>query len=311
MKRLIQLASVLGVAGGMFFLSGTSAKAASEMYSSTARSQSVRLVWRKSMKQHAFTRSQGGRYSKQLGLLYAMGYEEPDEIWFTDAHEKLYRKAKGTSAIYYHVQTAAGEHKGWIWRGYLKPTTTTQTPAVVGAKIAKNQALKTQQNIAFQKMTNQQIQAAVAKKLAGQYTFSPKMMAFAQYMTYADDGVSGQVRDQSKVWQPAKFGIKGNKHFIGSGGLGAIEDMDLGWMRSLPANTQGGNYLVDGLADETAHALQYVTKHHNTRNLGFGVVSDPGARLQENASNDPYSKNFYRALEVEFYWQDDHVVNEW
>ncbi|MFC6260110.1 hypothetical protein [Levilactobacillus fujinensis] len=311
MKRLLQFASVLGVAGGMFFLSGTSAKAVSVMYSSPARSQSVRLVWRKSMGQHAFTRAQGGRYSKHLGLLYAMGYEEPGEIWFTDAHEKLYRKAKGTSAIYYHVQNAAGTHKGWIWRGYLKPTTTTQTPAVVSAKMSRDQTLKTQQNIALQKMTAKQVQTAVAQRLASQYTFNQKMMAFAQYMTYADDGINGLTPDRSKVWQPAKFGIKGNKHLIGDGSLNAIEDMDLGWMQTLPVNDQGGNYLIDGLTAKVATALQYMAKTHNARDIGFGVTVDPGARLQEGAVNDPQSKNFYLAFSVEYYWQDDHVVNQW
>jgi len=118
MKKIIQMAAILGVGVGVFGLSGVTASANSQY--SAKRSNSVRLVWRKSMKRHAFTATQGARYSKHLGIRYSNNDVTPSVTWYTDAHEKLYKKYKGHNAIYYHVKSADGTLQGWIWRGYLK-----------------------------------------------------------------------------------------------------------------------------------------------------------------------------------------------
>ncbi|GAX08345.1 lysozyme M1 [Secundilactobacillus silagincola] len=86
---------------------------------SAARSNSVTLVWRGSMHRHAYWTLSGARYSKHLGIKYADMKNLPHTTWYTDGHEKLYRKASHSSAIYYHVRSGNGKHSGWIWRGYL------------------------------------------------------------------------------------------------------------------------------------------------------------------------------------------------
>ncbi|WP_203648841.1 GH25 family lysozyme [Secundilactobacillus yichangensis] len=86
---------------------------------SAARSNSVSLVWRASMHRHAYWTLSGARYSKHLGIKYADMKNLPHTTWYTDGHEKLYRKASHNSAIYYHVRSGNGKHAGWIWRGYL------------------------------------------------------------------------------------------------------------------------------------------------------------------------------------------------
>jgi len=91
---------------------------ASSQYSAQ-RANSVKLVWRHRMGRHAFHTVKGARYSQHLGVRYSENSDLPDVTWITDAHEKLYRKAKGSAAIYYHVKSADGQHGGWIWRGYL------------------------------------------------------------------------------------------------------------------------------------------------------------------------------------------------
>lgn len=97
------------------------------------------------MKRHAFTATRGARYSRHLGIRYSNNDVTPTVTWYTDAHEKLYRKNKGSSAIYYHVKNADGSLQGWIWRGYLKKINTntsnasTSTPATTNYDtIAKN-----------------------------------------------------------------------------------------------------------------------------------------------------------------------------
>ncbi|ANZ60387.1 GH25 family lysozyme [Secundilactobacillus paracollinoides] len=87
---------------------------------SASRSNSVKLVWRASMKKHAYHTTAGARYSKHLGIRYDYNKNLPNVTWYTNQHEKLYRKSKGDYIIYYHVNTADGKHGGWIWRGYLK-----------------------------------------------------------------------------------------------------------------------------------------------------------------------------------------------
>ncbi|MCH5464907.1 hypothetical protein [Levilactobacillus tujiorum] len=118
MKKIIQVATILVVGVGALGLTGVTASANSQY--SAKRSKSVRLVWRKSMKRHAFTANKGARYSRHLGIRYSNNDVTPSVIWYTDAHEKLYKKNKGHNAIYYHVKSADGTLQGWIWRGYLK-----------------------------------------------------------------------------------------------------------------------------------------------------------------------------------------------
>ncbi|MDT6981538.1 hypothetical protein [Levilactobacillus zymae] len=121
MRKIVQGALVCGLGLGAWFgMTATTAHAAS--YSAT-RSQSVKLVWRKSMGQKTYTATTGARYSKHLGTKYGNNSATQAVVWVTDAHEKLYRPAKGTSAIYYHVKSSDGKLQGWIWRGYLKATT--------------------------------------------------------------------------------------------------------------------------------------------------------------------------------------------
>mgnify|MGYP003364955078 FL=1 len=126
MKKVIQGIMVIGVGVGILGMSHVIASANSQY--SASRAKSVRLVWRKSMKQHAFTATTGARYSKHLSIRYSNNDVTPTVTWYTDAHEKLYKKYKGHNAIYYHVKSADGTLQGWIWRGYLKPVTATTTP---------------------------------------------------------------------------------------------------------------------------------------------------------------------------------------
>lgn len=124
MKRILQgiFAAIVGVG----VLSVTTSVSANGQYSAT-RSNSVKLVWRKSMGRHAFTATQGARYSRHLAIRYSNNDVTPNVTWYTDAHEKFYKKYKGRNAIYYHVKSADGTLQGWIWRGYLKPLKATVT----------------------------------------------------------------------------------------------------------------------------------------------------------------------------------------
>lgn len=121
MKKIVKSGLAL-IAGASVLGFGSVSASANSQYSA-ARSHSVKLVWRKSMRRHALTATQGARYSKHLGIRYSNNDVTESVTWYTDAHEKLYRKAKGNSAIYYHVKSADGTLQGWIWRGYLKMAT--------------------------------------------------------------------------------------------------------------------------------------------------------------------------------------------
>lgn len=118
MKKIVKSGLAL-IAGASVLGFGSVFTSANSQYSAV-RSHSVKLVWRKSMRRHALTATQGARYSKHLGIRYSNNDVTESVTWYTDAHEKLYRKAKGNSAIYYHVKSADGTLQGWIWRGYLK-----------------------------------------------------------------------------------------------------------------------------------------------------------------------------------------------
>lgn len=86
---------------------------------SASRSNAVKLVWRSAMGRHAYQTTDGARYSKHLGWRYGYNSDMPNVTWYTDAHEKLYKKSTGKSYIYYHIKSADGQHGGWVWRGYL------------------------------------------------------------------------------------------------------------------------------------------------------------------------------------------------
>ena len=116
--RWSSIVLALGVAILSSFLGTEQVGLASSQYSAQ-RANSVKLVWRHRMGKHVFHTVKGARYSQHLGVRYSENSDLPNVTWVTDAHEKLYRKAKGSAAIYYHVKSVDGQHGGWIWRGYL------------------------------------------------------------------------------------------------------------------------------------------------------------------------------------------------
>lgn len=118
MKKIVQALVVLVAGAAVLGVSSTTASANSQY--SAKRSNSVRLIWRKSMGRHAFKATTGARYSRHLAVRYGNNAATSNVTWYTDAHEKFYKKAQGHNAIYYHVKSADGTLQGWIWRGYLK-----------------------------------------------------------------------------------------------------------------------------------------------------------------------------------------------
>ncbi|MDT6981412.1 hypothetical protein [Levilactobacillus zymae] len=117
MKHYVQGMLALGLSLGLF---GGSTASASQRNYSAARSRSVRLVWRHSMGQYSYTATRGARYSAHLGVRYGANAATPNQVWYTNAHEKLYDKATHRQLIYYHVNNGDYTSGGWIWRGYLK-----------------------------------------------------------------------------------------------------------------------------------------------------------------------------------------------
>lgn len=118
MNKVSQGVLTFGIGFGLW--SGLGVTASANQQYSAKRSNSVRLIWRNSMKQHALHASTGARYSKHLGIRYSNNDVTPNVTWYTDAHEKLYNKVRHTYAIYYHVKNLDGSLQGWIWRGYMK-----------------------------------------------------------------------------------------------------------------------------------------------------------------------------------------------
>lgn len=179
MKKIVKGALAIFAGVGGFGVS-TIVASANRQYS-VARSNSVKLVWRRSMGQHALTATKGARYSKHLGVRYSNNAATKSVTWYTDAHEKLYRKAKGNSAIYYHIKSADGALQGWIWRGYLKQATdgsrtgttdnATQTTPVSGdAQVV--QAIKDLGHGAKPDPASMSLAKRVLKQAtSGQYTF--------------------------------------------------------------------------------------------------------------------------------------------
>ncbi|KRL98221.1 hypothetical protein ACUIJQ_12440 [Levilactobacillus hammesii] len=132
MKRFIQGTLALSLGLGLWLATTTTASASQY---SAKRSNSVRLIWRKPMKQHQFTANQGYRYSKHLAVRYDRNASISSTTWFTDAHEKFYQKNRHNYAIYYHVRNGDGSMQGWIWRGYLKPVPKPVAPKVTPAYV--------------------------------------------------------------------------------------------------------------------------------------------------------------------------------
>ncbi|GEO71899.1 hypothetical protein LZY01_10670 [Levilactobacillus zymae] len=99
-KGLLALGASLGVLGV------TTPASASSNYS-VARSNSVRLVWRHSMGQYSYTATRGARYSAHLGVRYGANAATPNQVWYTNAHEKLYDRATHRHLIYYHFKAQA------------------------------------------------------------------------------------------------------------------------------------------------------------------------------------------------------------
>lgn len=109
-----------GMIAGATVTQPTQANASSRPTYSAKRSNRVKLVWRKSMKRHAFHTTQGALYSKHLGYKYANMSAYPKTTWYTIGHEKLHNKVKGTNLVYYQVVSANGKQTGWVYRDYLK-----------------------------------------------------------------------------------------------------------------------------------------------------------------------------------------------
>lgn len=118
MKKLSQIMMVIGVGIGLSSVVTLTASASSQY--SASRASSVRLVWRTTMKRHAYMATTGSRFSKHLSIRYSNNKTTAKVTWYTDAHEMLYKKYAGHNVIYYHVKSADGSLQGWIWRGYLK-----------------------------------------------------------------------------------------------------------------------------------------------------------------------------------------------
>jgi len=145
MKRFIQGTLALSLGLGLWLATTTTASASQY---SAKRSNSVRLIWRKPMKQHQFTANQGYRYSKHLAVRYDRNASISSTTWFTDAHEKFYQKNRHNYAIYYHVRNGNGKMQGWIWRGYLKPVPKPIAPKVTPAYV-KTEAAQSQEITKF------------------------------------------------------------------------------------------------------------------------------------------------------------------
>ncbi|KRL98207.1 hypothetical protein ACUIJQ_12365 [Levilactobacillus hammesii] len=178
--KLFQGLMILGVGAGMLSIGGVTASASSQY--STKRAHSVRLVWRKSMKQHAYTATAGARYSKHLTIRYSYNRATSKVTWYTDAHQKLYKKYQGHSTIYYHVKSADGKMQGWIWRGYLKPVTT---------KKAANAAVTTKSDpatgMSFPIANEQLLDQEILSLFPGTIT-DKALEAQAGSVVYTDDG---------------------------------------------------------------------------------------------------------------------------
>lgn len=103
----------------------TVSTASADQYSAR-RASSVKVVWRHQMAPHTYRLKRDARYSRHLRVKYTTKRRDRRQLarttWITDAHQKVYDRYTKKSAIYYHVRDAHGRHSGWVWRGYLQPT---------------------------------------------------------------------------------------------------------------------------------------------------------------------------------------------
>ncbi|MGX6428068.1 hypothetical protein [Levilactobacillus yonginensis] len=189
MKSLIVLGTVTAALAFPLLVSQPTTAHASQY--SAARANSVRLVWRRSMKAHQFHTMRGARYSKHLGTRYA--YNRDNITWVTDAHEKLYNKRKHTSAIYYHVHTLYSPHGGWIWRGYL-------TPGGVEPKVSPAEAAQEKQ---------EQVLVNDLHSLFPGTTMDQQLTNDADQITYPTDGVDAQYVTAGPGQKLIKFSCPG------------------------------------------------------------------------------------------------------
>ncbi|WP_367295418.1 hypothetical protein [Levilactobacillus yonginensis] len=119
MNQFHELMTIIAVlSGGVIGLSSLTSAQASTY--SAKRSRSVKVVWRKSMKRHAFHGTTGYLYSQHLGDRYQALKTFPHTTWYTTKHEKLLVKQTHKTRIYYQVTSANGKHTGWVSRRYLK-----------------------------------------------------------------------------------------------------------------------------------------------------------------------------------------------
>lgn len=130
---------------------GMTVTASAKAQYSAQRSNSIRLIWRRSMGRHAVhATGEGARYSKHLGYRYGDLSTLTKLTFYTDAHEKVQVKATGKYRIYYHVKSSDGLFAAWVWRGYLQDgvaATLGQTGTVkpVTGKLNLNSAQSTAQ----------------------------------------------------------------------------------------------------------------------------------------------------------------------
>ncbi|HIW72258.1 MAG TPA: hypothetical protein H9875_06475 [Candidatus Levilactobacillus faecigallinarum] len=212
MRKIVWGVTTLALGVGLGMGGNVTASAASGTYS-VRRSNSVRLVWRKTMRQHAYTTTTGVRYSKHLGMRYSNAALGANTVWVTDGHEKLYNKVKGTAAIYYHVTTSDGTANGWIWRGYLTAQTTTavgktSTPATTTNPTTPSTTKSTGADTAA-------ITASILKDLSGGAEADTQTTALANRVL--DQMVSGQYQFSRNMsvqpgWEAGTtWGGSGNK----------------------------------------------------------------------------------------------------
>lgn len=93
MKRVMQ--GILTVGVGLVLMGLTQTQALASQQYSAQRSNSVQLVWRRSMGRHALVATTGARYSEHLGIRYGYNAATRHTVWYTNAHEELYDKVSG------------------------------------------------------------------------------------------------------------------------------------------------------------------------------------------------------------------------
>lgn len=150
MNQFHKLMTIIAVfSGGVIGLSSLTSAQASTY--SAKHNRSVQVVWRKSMKRHAYHGTAGYLYSQHLGKRYQALKKFPHTTWYTTKHEKLLVKKTRKTRIYYQVKSANGKHTGWVLRRDLKKgpaKRTSQGSSQVDGKQSFNAATVNQDFIA-------------------------------------------------------------------------------------------------------------------------------------------------------------------